>query len=87
MKKISTLLIVVFGFTTLFAQAPQRLSYQAVVRDASDKLIANKNVSMRISILQGNASGSLVYSETQTVASNINGLVTLQIGGGNYQYL
>ena len=83
MKKISTLLIVVFGFTTLFAQAPQRLSYQAVVRDASDKLIANKNVSMRISILQGNANGSLIYSEAQTVASNINGLVTLQIGGGN----
>lgn len=67
------------------AQAPQRMSYQAVVRNASGNLVANANVGIRISILQGSASGTAVYIETHTVTTNENGLATLQIGGGNVQ--
>ena len=63
--------------------APEKISFQAVVRNASNALVTNQAVGMRVSILQGSASGSAVYSETQTPTSNANGLVTIEIGGGN----
>jgi hypothetical protein len=71
--------------TLAFAQAPQLMSYQAIVRNASGVLVANSNVGVRISILQNSTSGTAVYSETHALATNENGLVTLQIGGGNVQ--
>jgi len=39
---------------------------------------------MQISILQGSASGTAVYVETQTPNTNINGLVSLEIGSGTF---
>lgn len=68
--------------TQLFAQAPEKFSYQAVIRNASNALVTNQTVGMRISILQGSAIGPVVYAETQTPSSNANGLVSLEIGGG-----
>jgi uncharacterized protein (TIGR02145 family) len=66
----------------LFAQAPQRLSYQAEIRNTSNALIVNSLVGMQFSILQGSATGTVVYSERHTPTTNANGLVSLQIGGG-----
>lgn len=68
--------------STLFAQAPQKMSYQSVIRDVSQALVTNQAVGMQISILQGSASGTAVYIETQQPTSNINGLVSLEIGTG-----
>ena len=62
-----------------FAQAPEKMSYQAVIRDASNALVTNQQVGMQISILQGSTA---VYEETQTPTSNTNGLVSLEIGTG-----
>lgn len=81
-KKVITILIMSLFATTMFAQAPQKMSYQAVVRNASDALVSNANIGMRISVLQGTANGTAVYVETQTAVTNDNGLVTLEIGGG-----
>ncbi len=67
----------------LMAQAPQRMSYQSVVRDADDNLITGTVIGMQISILQGSADGMAVYAETQTPESNANGLVSIEIGAGN----
>ena len=36
-----------------------------------------------LSILQGSSTGTPVYVETQTPTPNSNGLVTIEIGGGN----
>ena len=83
MKRLfTTLFILALTFVSVFAQAPQKMSYQAVVRNANNSLVANQNVSVRISILQGTATGSVVYMETQTVTTNTNGLMTLSIGEG-----
>ena len=68
--------------TTAFAQAPQKMTYQAVIRDASNNLITNTTVGMQISILQGSSSGTAVYVETQAPITNTNGLATLEIGNG-----
>ena len=82
MKKLHTLLASFLITLTLFAQAPEKMSYQAVVRDANNALIMNQAVGMRIQILQGSVFGAAVYVETQTPTSNDNGLVTLEIGTG-----
>jgi len=64
------------------AQSPDRLSYQAIVRNASGNVVANQSVGMRIAILKGSATGASVYVETQTRNTNASGLITLEIGGG-----
>jgi len=81
-KKLYTLLAAISITITTFAQAPEKMSYQAVVRDSGDALVTNQVVGMQISFLQGSASGTSVYTETQTPTTNINGLVTLEIGTG-----
>lgn len=67
---------------SVFAQAPNKMSYQAVIRNSSNALVINQVVGMRISILQGTASGTAVYVETQTPTTNDNGLASIEIGGG-----
>jgi hypothetical protein len=69
--------------SVVFGQAPQNLSYQAVIRDANNNLIANTQVGMQISILQTTSTGTAVYVETQTPTTNANGLVTIEIGNGS----
>ena len=71
--------------TVLFAQAPEKFSYQAVVRNASNALVANTSVGVRVSVLQGDANGNDMYVETHTAVTNANGLLTIEIGGGNVQ--
>jgi uncharacterized protein (TIGR02145 family) len=58
------------------------MSYQSVFRNSSNVLLANTAVGIRISVLQGSATGTPVYVETQTATTNGNGLVSLQIGTG-----
>ena len=65
-----------------FAQAPQKMSYQAVVRGSDNNLVVNQNVAMRVSILQGSADGTAVYTETHSAQTNANGLVSIEIGNG-----
>jgi hypothetical protein len=68
--------------TSIFAQAPQKMSYQAVIRNSNDSLLVSTPVGMRISLVQGSPTGTVVFSETQTATTNANGLVSLQIGMG-----
>jgi len=68
--------------TSLFAQAPNAMSYQAVIRDANDQLLNNVTVGMQISILQSSPSGSAVYVERQSPETNTNGLISIEIGSG-----
>jgi len=65
------------------AQAPEKMSYQAVIRDSDNELVADKTVGIQISIIQGSIYGASVYVETQTPETNANGLVSLEIGTGN----
>jgi hypothetical protein len=82
MRKLFTFLAAVLLTATIWAQSPEKMSYQAVIRDASDNLITDTQVGMQISILQGSASGTAIYVETQEPTTNANGLVSLEIGTG-----
>ena len=83
MKKIITICAALIMTASVFAQSPEIMSYQAVVRDGSNNLVTSSAVGMQLSILQGSASGTAVYVETQTPTTNANGLVSIEIGGGS----
>ncbi len=82
MKRIFTTLAQLLIITLVIAQSPEKMSYQAVVRDASNNLVTNSGIGMRISILIGSSTGMSVYTETQTTTTNANGLVSIEIGTG-----
>ncbi len=82
MKKLITLFVIIALNINAFSQSPQRISYQAVVRKTTGVLMINQAVGMKISILQGSATGTPVYVETQTKTTNANGLATIEIGSG-----
>ena len=64
------------------AQAPEKMSYQAIIRAQDNSLVINSNISLKIIIHQGTATGSNVYQESHSVRTNNNGLVSVEIGAG-----
>ena len=81
MKKLTLFLILLQSVIAL-AQAPQKMAYQSVVRNASNQIVANQNIGVKISIVEGSITGTIVYAETHTTTTNANGLFTLEAGGG-----
>lgn len=66
----------------LQAQAPQGFTYQAVVRNTAGELIELSPVGVKLSIQQGSENGITVYSETHSLTTNANGLMSMAIGSG-----
>ena len=80
--KNTFLLILLLLSENIWAQAPQKMTYQAVIRNSSNALILSSPIGIKVSVLQGSANGTVTYSETQIQNTNINGLVSLEIGMG-----
>jgi len=81
-KRYSVFLAVLLFAVSLWAELPEKISFQALVRNSEGQLVANQAVGMKISILQTAATGPAVYEETQTPTTNTNGMISLEIGGG-----
>lgn len=80
MKKLLLFFSLLLVSQIIYAQAPQKMSYQAVIRDAMGNLLAvNTNVGLRFTILK---SGAIEYQETQTALTNVNSLISAEIGTG-----
>ncbi|MCP4443080.1 MAG: hypothetical protein GY810_29590 [Aureispira sp.] len=79
---IYTLLAMCFFSSNSFAQAPDLINYQAVARNSTGGPIQNQVVGVKISILQGSATGTAVYEETHAPTTDNYGAFNLQIGGG-----
>jgi len=86
MKKYS-ILCALFALISFggWAQAPDAVNYQAVVRDGSGQILTSQTVGIQFVIRQGSATGVSVYSESFTVTTNNYGLVHLKIGTGANQ--
>ena len=65
------------------AQAPNKFSFQAVVRNTSNQLITNQSVGVKISLISVVMSSETAeFEETHTVTTNTNGLFSLKVGEG-----
>jgi len=84
MKNLFTVVIAVILTASAFSQAPQGLSYQAVIRNSSNELVVSSPIGIKISILQGSVSGTIIYQEifNPNPTTNANGLITIEIGSG-----
>lgn len=83
MQKILLLLsfVALFAFN-IQAQAPQAFQYQAVARGSNGLPLINQNVRLRVSIISGSPTGSILYVETHAPTTNQFGLFTLPVGQG-----
>lgn len=81
MRIIYVLFLLIIG-TNLFSQTPQKISYQAVARDASGYIVTS-SIGVKFQIYQGSVSGTLVYEETHTATPSSSGIFTVYIGGGS----
>lgn len=79
MKKFITIIAALLMTASVFAQAPGNFNYQTVIRDADGQLVANTEVTVKLSILKDSAAGNLVYVSTHTPTTNDNGLVSVNI--------
>jgi hypothetical protein len=82
MKRIVVLVAALLMASLLWSQSPEKMSYQSVVRDASNALVTNQAVGMQLSILQGTIGGTAVYVEAHSPTANVNGLVSIELGSG-----
>ena len=67
---------------SVFAQVPSKMNYQAVVRDSEGNLVTEKPIGVRVAII--NSQRTEVFAETQVVETNVNGLLTIEIGEGDH---
>lgn len=85
MKKFYYLYVFLFTFFSIqiIAQTvPNGFSYQSIVRDAVGLPLPNQSVTLRISIRQTSATGTIIYQEQHTKSTNQFGLVNLIVGSG-----
>ncbi len=79
--KAMVVLLVLVGYV-ISAQVPQRIAYQAVLRNADGTVMANQQVELQVLLHRTTATGDVVYSETHTKTTTNQGLVAFEIGAG-----
>ena len=82
MKKTFYSLLLFFLWVSLYSQAPQKFTYQSVVRNSSGNILKSAKIGIQLSIFKSSNEGTPVYSEEHSTSTNQNGLVTLIIGEG-----
>lgn len=80
--KIILIVYIISTVGKLYSQIPEKMSYQAVIRNNNDQLVTNSDIGMQISILQDSPEGTSVYIERHFPTTNQNGLISIVIGDG-----
>jgi len=81
-KLLSSILLSVIAIV-VYSQAPASFRYQALIQDAAGNIKVATQVTVLFDILQGGASGAVVYSETHSVTTTSTGLVNVDLGLGS----
>ena len=81
MKKILSLVAILLTTLAIVAQNNPVITYQAVVRDASNRLVTNKSVTVKVEVLT--PSNTPMYTEAEDLFTNANGLLSMVIGDYN----
>jgi hypothetical protein len=76
------IMILLFTWNQVGGQAPQKINYQGVARTSSGLPVVNQTITLRLTILDGSETGTVVYTETHNVKTNTYGLYAVQIGAG-----
>ncbi|MEZ4773344.1 MAG: tail fiber domain-containing protein [Bacteroidia bacterium] len=82
MKKVITSLFFLLCIVFSFAQSPALLNYQGIARDNLGNPYISTTISLRISIRETSAAGTVVYQETHTPDTNPLGLFNVSVGAG-----
>jgi hypothetical protein len=83
-NKISLHLLIPFLLIPafLFAQVPQGIPYQAMIRNSDGSALMNTNVTVRFTLHQNTTTGAVEYQETQALLTNAFGLINAVFGQG-----
>ncbi|MBI1286994.1 MAG: DUF1566 domain-containing protein [Flavobacteriales bacterium] len=81
MRRLFTISFLCLLVLNAFGQAPEKFNYQGVARDANSNILANQNISLRFSIING-SNANVEYQEDWYVQTNDLGLFNVEIGGG-----
>ncbi len=83
-NKISLRLLIPFLLIPafLFAQVPQGIPYQAMIRNSDGSALMNTNVTVRFTLHQNTTTGAVEYQETQALVTNAFGLINAVFGQG-----
>ena len=76
------LFLALFPAPALYAQSPQGIPYQAVMRNADGSVMASSEAVLTFMIHDGTANGNVVYQESHSLTSNAQGLVSCVVGNG-----
>lgn len=81
-------LLISFTLTILFAGAIYSqtsfsgFNYQAIIKNSSNFPLVNQAVALKIEVRKNSNAGTLLYDETQSVTTNVNGYVSIITGHG-----
>ena len=78
----SVIFLFMFCFVKAQVVTPQGVNYQAVVRDGSGFILANKDIDLQLSVL--NSLGGVQWKEKHSVTTNAFGMVSVVLGEGTY---
>ena len=81
-KQIILLCVFLVSFSTIKAQndLPNTFNYQAVINAEDGSPVANKDITVEITVLQNETE---IYQELQQTKTNDFGLFSVEIGNGN----
>ncbi len=83
MKIIFNLLVLFIGLNSLHAQTtPPGIPYQAIARNANGTPYVNANLTVRFSLHEQTAAGTVSYSESKSLQTNDLGLFSTTFGSG-----
>jgi hypothetical protein len=80
--RLSILICLLLNMTQSSAQAPPGIPYQAIARNANGTPYVNANLTVRFSLHESTATGTVSYSETKSLQTNDLGLFSTTFGSG-----